>query len=170
MVSPPFSTTAAIPSSQHRHTSIRVIPLSHLNNHYAICLVHRQPLVDPASLACISLPHTIFSPIIVIIRTTTELPLLVRRQPLLPHRQSQRWSFIPLILFQISRITFLLFLRWRKINIAHGLSSSASMPSLIEFYIILFPLRARNHWHIPTLLSKNNGLLLTLSFFNGYIL
>jgi hypothetical protein len=73
-------------------------------------------------------------------------------------------------LFQISGTTFLLFFRWRKTNIAHGLSSFVFMLAHIEFYIILFPLRTRHNPQISQVLNMSSGPPLTPPSFNGYIL
>jgi hypothetical protein len=73
-------------------------------------------------------------------------------------------------LFQISGTTFLLFFRWRKTNMAHGLSSSAFMLAHIEFYIILFSMRTRHNPHMSQVPSMSSGPPLTPPSFNGYIL
>lgn len=54
---------------------------------------------------------------------------------LFPHQLFIKWTFIPLLLFPTLGTTFLLSLRWRKTNMAHGSSFSASMPALIGFCI-----------------------------------
>jgi len=84
------------------------------------------------------------------------------------HKPHPKPSFILLLLFQTSKTIFLLFLRWRKINMAPGPSFSTFMPALIEFFIILFPLRTRPHRQIPLVPSKTSGPSLTPPSFNRY--
>lgn len=121
-----------------------------------------------SSTRCLNL---ITSTTAVTIKTPT-LPLLITVRWHTPplHRHIPKQIFILPSLFPTLRITFILFLRWRKTNMAPRPSYSTFMPVLTEFYIMVSPLRTIPHQEIPEVLNLSSGPPLTPPSFSGYIL